>query len=360
MTGPFRVFVIGASAGGVETLIRLCKLLPEKLQAAVFVVLHTPATGPGLLPAILKRYGNLPAVFPKDGQKIETGYIYVAPPDHHMRVQKGHIDIWHGPRINLLRPAADVTFSTAAQAYGPLCTGIVLSGTRNDGTAGLMSIKEKGGVTIVQDPDEAIFSAMPRSAIDTNVIDHILHIDEIAEMIQQLANYPNEGTLPPREAASDPAEGDQEGVPETMEHSKRELNQDRKDFEQHNLFETTRTVLTCPECGGVLVETHNGNNIRYECQIGHGFSESSFVAGHSDMVEHALWAAVRALDERILLLERIANRAQAQGAAITVTRLRESAEEARKDAELIRKIISNGKPISEAGLVPDDDEEVMH
>ena len=357
MTDPFRVFVIGASAGGVETLIRLFKLLPGKLPAAVFVVLHTPATGPGTLPTILERYGKLPAVFPKDGQKIEPGYIYIAPPDYHMKVQKGFIEVWHGPRINLLRPAADVTFSTAAQAYGPLCTGIVLSGTRNDGTAGLMSIKEQGGITIVQDPDEATFSAMPRSAIDTNVVDHILNIDEIADMIQQLAINPIEVPLQPRETASDPVEGDQEGVPQAMEHSKRELSQDRKDFAQNDLFESTRTVLTCPECGGVLVETHNGNNIRYECQIGHGFSESSFIAGHSDMVEYALWAAVRALDERVLLLERMANRSQAQGGEITAERFHESAEEARRDADLIRKIISGGKTIPGAGLLPDDDEE---
>lgn len=144
-----------------------------------------------------------------------------------------------------------------------------------------------------------------------------------------------------------------------MENSKRVLNQDRKEFQEQDLFKSTRTVLTCPECGGVLVETHNGNIIRYECQIGHGFSESSFVAGHSDMVEYALWAAVRALDERVLLLERMANRAQAQGGEITVSRLRESSEEARRDADLIRKIISSGKTIHGAGFISDDKEEVV-
>lgn len=358
MTDPFRIFVIGASAGGVETLIRLCKLLPQDLPAAVFIILHTSPNSPGLLPAILERHAPLPAIFPQNGDRIRPGTIYVAPPDEHVKIQKGYVELWHGPRVNLLRPAADVTFTTAAQAYGPLTTGIVLSGTRNDGTSGMMSIKERGGTTIAQDPEEAIFSGMPRSAIEGMVTDYVLTIEEIAKKINEIANLPINPALVPGDKHIDLTHEHQKAGTEDMEYSKRALHEDRHEFENENLTETTRTVLTCPECGGVLVETHNGNMTRYECQIGHGFSESSFIAGHSGMVEHALWSAVRALDERVLMLERMASRAVSQGRNITSERFRLSAEEARKDAELIRHIISDGKVTSSQTILPENGQEM--
>lgn len=359
MTDPFRVFVIGASAGGVETLIRLCQELPENLPAAVFVVLHTSPNGPGMLPAILNRHAPLPAEFAQNGDQIMPGKIYIAPPDQHVKIQTGQVELWHGPSVNLLRPAADVTFHSAAQAYGPLAVGVVLSGTRNDGTAGLLSIKEHGGTTIVQDPDEAIFSGMPRSAIDGLVADYVLTIEEIAKKISEIANLPIDPALVTGDERSDPPGDDQKAGKKNMEHSKRALQEDRKEFENEKLSESTRTVLTCPECGGVLVETHNGNMTRYECQIGHGFSESSFIAGHSGMVEHALWSAVRALDERVLLLERMASRAIAQNRNIMAERFRLSAEEARKDAEVIRRIVSNGKVTSSQEILPENGQELQ-
>src|SRR5438046_2361834 len=149
------IIVIGASAGGVEALVELVRLLPPDLPAAVFVVLHVPPQSTSVLPSILNRARTLPAVHPHDGQATQHGRIYVAPPDHHMLIKDGTIRLTRGPRENRNRPAADALFRTAARDYGPRVTGVVLSGALDDGTAGLSAIKSRGGLAVVQDPAEA-------------------------------------------------------------------------------------------------------------------------------------------------------------------------------------------------------------
>lgn len=151
------IIVIGASAGGVEALVTLTRSLHRNLQAAVFVVLHIPPQSPSLLPEILSRAGQLKAVQAADDMKIEHGHIYVAPPDHHMLVERGKVRVVHGPKENRHRPAVDPLFRSAALAYGPRVIGVILTGALDDGTAGLLAVKRRGGIAIVQDPDEALY-----------------------------------------------------------------------------------------------------------------------------------------------------------------------------------------------------------
>jgi len=142
------IIVVGASAGGVEALIGIVATLPRKLSAAVFIVLHIPAQSPSLLPTILKRFTSLEAIHPEDGAKIEHGYIYVAPPDHHMLIEQGKVRIVRGPKENRHRPAVDPLFRSAANVYGSRVVGVVLTGSRDDGTAGLLAIKRCGGIAV--------------------------------------------------------------------------------------------------------------------------------------------------------------------------------------------------------------------
>lgn len=186
MTGHDTI-AIGASAGGVEALRQLVGSLPSDLPAAIFVVLHIAPNGCSVLPSILNRCSKLPVVHPKDGELIEYGKIYVAPPDSHLLVKRGYIQLSHGPKENRHRPAIDALFRTAARYYGSRVVGVVLSGNLDDGTAGLLAIKMQGGVAIVQDPEEALYDGMPRSAIENVEVDRILPLSEMAEVLTKLA-----------------------------------------------------------------------------------------------------------------------------------------------------------------------------
>src|SRR5262249_18690959 len=158
------IVVIGASAGGVETLAQLFAVLRPKLPSAIFVVMHTAPHARSVLPELISRAGRWPAKHATDRESIQPGQIYVAPPDFHLILEPGVIRLVHGPRENRHRPAIDPLFRTAAQHYGPRVMGIILSGTMDDGSMGLKEVKPGRGLTIVQDPAEALYPDMPRNA----------------------------------------------------------------------------------------------------------------------------------------------------------------------------------------------------
>jgi two-component system chemotaxis response regulator CheB len=182
-----RIIVIGASLSGIDALSKLVGELPADLPAPVLIVQHVASHSPGMLPQILSRAGPLPAVHPKSSTSLEPGRIYVAPPDRHMLVEKGWIRLSHGPRENFARPAIDPLFRSAAMAYGPAAVGVVLTGQLDDGTAGLLAIKDRGGVTIVQDPQEATAASMPRSAMRHVQVYQFCRFSEIARMFTYLS-----------------------------------------------------------------------------------------------------------------------------------------------------------------------------
>ena len=160
------VVVIGASAGGVEAVRRLVGMLPADLAAAVFVVLHRGIEEPNLLANVLGAGARLLAVTATDGQRFRRGCVYVAPPDRHLLVGHDHVHVRRGPRENRVRPAIDPLFRSAAANCTTRVIGVVLTGLLNDGTAGLRAIKLCGGLAVVQDPDDAAYDSMPRSAIE--------------------------------------------------------------------------------------------------------------------------------------------------------------------------------------------------
>jgi two-component system chemotaxis response regulator CheB len=166
--------VVGASAGGVEALREFAAGLPGDLAASVLVVLHLPAGGTSALPAILSRSGPLPARSARTGMPMEHGVIYVAPPNHHLIVLDGQVALSHGPTENGRRPAINALFRSAAVTAGPRVTGVLLSGVLDDGVAGLVSIASRGGRTIAQDPAEALYPGMPRHAMQSLAVDHVL------------------------------------------------------------------------------------------------------------------------------------------------------------------------------------------
>src|SRR5262245_5945334 len=185
--------VIGASAGGLQPLTTIIERLPADLQACVLIVVHTRADGSGVLPSILGRVGNLPVTFARDGDVLQRSHIFVARPDFHLIVTPTSLRVLHGPRENGFRPAVDPLFRTAGRALDNRVIGVVLSGALDDGTYGLNVIKHHGGVTVVQDPDEAVISSMPRSAIQHVDVDYVLPAEDIAPLLAQLTSEETAG-----------------------------------------------------------------------------------------------------------------------------------------------------------------------
>jgi two-component system, chemotaxis family, protein-glutamate methylesterase/glutaminase len=323
-----KTIVIGASAGGVETLINLCRSLPADLHAAVLIVLHTPSTGGSLLPQILSRAGNLPAKHAQHEEDIEPGNIYVAPPNHHMLLNKNRLYLSRGPRENGHRPSVDSLFRSAAKSHGAGVIGIILSGTLGDGSMGLLEVNQAGGTTIVQDPQEALFSGMPSTAIKKTKVDFVLPLAAIAAKIIELV-------------ANDTLYKEVDYMEQNEFFGKKQLQEDKEHFKS-NGKSSPRTLFTCPECGGVLWEMQQENALVYRCQIGHQFSEESLGVSQANSVETALWAAVRLLDERIALSARMANRAKEQGMDRSEKQFRDMEEDASRTAAIIRNLITNG------------------
>jgi two-component system, chemotaxis family, protein-glutamate methylesterase/glutaminase len=324
--GP-AVVIAGASAGGVEALVGLVRSLPSDFPHAVLVVLHVSPTGTSVLPAILARACRLPVGSPADGDELRSGHIYVAPPDFHLVVEESRLRLSQAPRENGHRPAIDPTMRTAASSHDGNTIGIVLSGARDDGTAGLMAIKAHGGAAIVQDPEEALYPAMPLSAMAHVEPDAVLPIAAMASWILQktVTTNPGTGGEPPMESA-EPVGNPHIAIVGASHDSPRSAS-----------GEGTR--YTCPDCGGVLFERHEGALERFECSVGHVFSIESLSSAQAEALEGALWAAVRSLDDRTALLMRLAGRARQREQWRSAESFEAQAEEAQARAQTIREAI---------------------
>jgi two-component system, chemotaxis family, protein-glutamate methylesterase/glutaminase len=336
------VIVVGASAGGVEALGQLVRGLPTGLDAAVFVVLHVSPHGTSVLPRILSRSGPLPAAHAADGEPIRPGRIYVAPPDYHMLLKNGHVKLAHGPSENSHRPAVDPLFRTAARRYGRRVVGVVLSGVLDDGTAGLLAIKERGGIAVVQHPEDALYSGMPENALNHVAVDHAVPAAALGPLLARLAAEP----LPPDD-------GDPPSHEMDMETDMAELELEAlQDFDRPG----QPSGFACPECGGALWELRDGELIRYRCRVGHAFSPDTLLAEQSDALEAALWSALRALEERAALAHRMAARADQRGHALIAEKFRVQVRECEAHAGLIRKIILGRAAVNTESAAPETGE----
>jgi two-component system, chemotaxis family, protein-glutamate methylesterase/glutaminase len=320
------IVVVGASAGGVEALVGLAASLPADLPAAVFVVLHVPPTGTSVLPDILSRHGRLPASHAKDGEPIEPGRIYVAPPDHHLLVRTDHLHLTRGPRENGHRPAVDPLFRSAAREHATGVVGVVLSGALDDGTAGLVAVKARGGVAVVQDPSDALYPGMPASALEHAKVDHVLPAASIGALLARLASEPAQ--VPPGPAPTDmKVEVEVEGF--SLQAMEGEHPGEPSGF-------------SCPDCNGVLWAIRDGGLQRFRCRVGHAWSSESLLTRQSEALEAALWIALRSLEERAALARRLAEPARRRGHTITATRFEEQATEAQQAARVVRELLVGG------------------
>lgn len=340
------IVVIGASAGGVEAISRLVAELPHNLRAAVLIVLHL-SKGRSVLPAILTRAGRLPAVHPFDGQPLHYGRIYVAPPDRHMTISGDAIRVVHGPTENGVRPAVDPLFRSAARTFGSRVIGVVLTGSLDDGTAGLAAVKDAGGIAIVQDPREAFAPSMPRSAMEAVAVDHVLPLAEIPILIGALA--------------AEAAGAGRDQITPHLEPMEPDLSQEDIALEPEDRPGRV-SVFSCPECHGALWEAEEAGILRFRCRVGHVYSSESMLAAQTDSVDRASWAALRALEERAALTRKLAYRAKARKHGWVSQAFEQRALEAEEHAASLKQLLqerAEGHVVSDhAESYPDSGEPV--
>lgn len=312
------LIVIGASAGALRVLLQLAAELPEGFPP-VLVVQHI-GRHLSVLPELLGSAGPHRAFHPVSGQKITNGTFLIAPPDHHMLVSGGEIVLTMGPKENFARPAIDPLFRSAAIAYGPRTIGVVLSGRLDDGTAGLQAIKAAGGLTVVQEPDDAKEPEMPRSALACIDVDRVTTGAMLAEVLQELVRVPITG---------------HDDVPSAIraEHA---LTLDRSNAMERIDDIGTRSDLACPECGGVLWQVNGSRPCRFRCHTGHAFSLTTLDDCQASQADVALWAALRALHERHRVLLMMLELHDADDPAVATWRLEE--ERVRHRIEVLRNM----------------------
>jgi two-component system, chemotaxis family, protein-glutamate methylesterase/glutaminase len=316
---------IGASAGGVQVLLELTAGLPVDLPACVLVVLHVGAHR-SLLPELMGARGPLPARHPIDGESLQPGVIFIAPPDHHMLVDGDRVRLTRGPKENFARPAIDPLFRSAALAHGPRVIGVVLSGRLDDGTTGLQMIKQCGGVTVVQDPLDAEQPEMPASASAHVTVDRCVPAARLAQTLLALidvrstASTPAEASRIALDHAVSTGEGDPMNNLQTLGHPSR---------------------FACPECAGVLWEIDGSQPRRFRCHTGHGYTLRSLAHTHNIGTDEALWGAMRALQEREALLRTLAADGESDDDGRQGDDLITEAERTEADAEHLRRMITS-------------------
>lgn len=306
------IIVVGSSAGGVDALTRLCASFPSDLPAAVCVAQHLSPSARSVLSQLLDRAGPLPALVPVDGQVLERGHIYVAPPDHHLLVRSEKLLIRRGPYENRTRPAVNALFRSAAIAYGSRVIGVVLTGLLDDGTDGLIAIKAAGGTSVVQDPDEAEWPSMPRNALKRDHVDSVIRLSEMGALLAGLT----------REMAGP-------SIPLPEEYTTEDLiaAQEFAVMETDIVTPGEASHLSCPDCGGVLNQMKSGDELRFRCQVGHAFTPLGLADAQNSELERALAIAVRTHRDRIKLFTQMSESAEQRGLPHAVARWREACKE---------------------------------
>jgi two-component system chemotaxis response regulator CheB len=317
------IIVIGGSSGATAPLKDILARLPVDLPAAIFIVLHIPARGIGILSTVASAAGRLPVKLAVHGLPIEHGTVYLAAPDHHLLIADGHLVLGRGPRENMVRPAIDPLFRSAAMAYGPRVIGVVLSGFLSDGAAGLEAIKRCGGLTVVQEPSDALADEMPRRALEASSVDFCVVGAKIGDVLAELS-HGQAGQAGP--------------VPPDIQLEVEIAAGERIDSEALTAI-ATPAALTCPSCGGVLSTLKAEQPLRFRCQVGHAFAADVLAKEQESRIDEAMRVALRIIGERVQLVRRMAEDARENGRSAVAEMYEARVEEYRKYSEVIRQAV---------------------
>lgn len=313
------IIVVGGSAGSSAVIKRLLRDLPPDLPASVFISTHVPAHTPSLLAEVLATSSTLRVDQAIDGQPVESGRVYVAAPDRHLLLIDGTVRLGLGPRENMVRPSIDPLFRSAALTYGPRTIGVVLSGLLNDGASGLHAIKAGGGTAVVQHPLDAEADQMPLAALEAAEVDHVASAADLGNLLATLAGTDAGPPNPPSDEL----------------HLEVEIAAGARLGSDNLRRLATPSALSCPDCHGVLSEVNGSRPLRYRCQIGHAYSAET-LAHHIEEVDEAIRLAMRVMEERVTLVERMAADARQTGRTAVAELYETRAEEYRGYAKTLR------------------------
>jgi len=314
--------VIGGSAGSLEPLYKIVELLPADFPGTLLITLHVSPQSPGHLAEILTTATGIPVSYAVDGQQIQPGRALLAPPDRHLLVRDGTVQLSRGPQENRARPAIDPMFRTAAVAHRERVVAVVLSGLLDDGADGLIAVKRAGGRAIVQDPGEATFPDMPLAALRFAEVDQVLCAASIGHRLVELV------------------QDEVEPVPATAS----DVVPDRDEYGRSGAdTEGVPSGFACPDCHGALWELREGPLVRFRCGTGHALSAESAAAGLDEHVERALRAALRSLKEKAALARKLMASAAGREFPVVVGMYEKRLRDAEDNAGALRKMLGAEK-----------------
>lgn len=291
------IIAIGGSLGAVDAVKRLFGNLPADFAATIFIVIHVGSESPNLLADIFDADSAISVTTAIDGEMPQRGHAYVAPAGHHLLVIDGVVRLGRGPRENMARPAIDPLFRSVGITYGPRAIGTVLTGTLNDGAAGLADLKRCGGITVVQNPADAKAAEMPLGALGGSDVDYRAPLDEMAQLLVKLTG---------KDA------GPATEIPEDIKLEVGIALGRRSDPEVTAKF-ADPAPLSCPACGGVLSQIKRWPPLRFRCQVGHAYTAEALATEQESAVDEATRVALRIIEERVVLIEKMAEDARRNG-----------------------------------------------
>ncbi|OPY60657.1 MAG: Chemotaxis response regulator protein-glutamate methylesterase [Syntrophorhabdaceae bacterium PtaU1.Bin034] len=226
-------------------------------------------------------------------------------------LQSDHVVCFYGPKENRFRPSIDVMFRSAAEIFGPRVVGVILTGMLDDGSEGLLTIRERGGTAIVQDPAEAMYPDMPSNAIRYAGADYVRPLADIPSLLVELT------------AGREPG-----GVAVVQGNRKQEPKP---------------TSLTCPECGGPLSQDRDGIFSHFRCRVGHAYSLRTLKEAQETRVEAGIWAAMQAIEESSEIARRLAKEVRNRGDETEATLYDRTVEASMRRAKALREMLEKGR-----------------
>jgi two-component system, chemotaxis family, protein-glutamate methylesterase/glutaminase len=317
------ILAIGTSAGGVEALTSLAKRFPAQFPASVLVTIHLPSQVRSEMDQVLARVGPLPAQFAGDGDELKKGRIYIAPPNRHLIVDGPRLTLGEGARENNARPAIDPMLRSAAVCCGARTVGVVLTGTLTDGASGLWAVKRAGGLSVVQDPSDAQFPEMPLTALNRVQPDHVVRLADMPALLNALVHQQT---------------GEVKPVPPSLKFEVEIARGGRAKMEEMDSI-GRRSVLACPDCGGVMWEIDEGELSRFRCHVGHVYTAEMMSLALDENLRRALASAERALEERVTLARKLCNQALDSGHRLLAKTWAERVREFEGEMDIIRTSI---------------------